>query len=64
MTIIVKQQRSLGALLMERGLLSRPQLDVALEEQARTSEKLGRVLVRLGYVREKDILLVLQSTLR
>jgi purine-binding chemotaxis protein CheW len=58
---IVKQQRSLGALLVERGLLSRPQLELALEEQKKSGEKLGRVLVRMNFVREKDILAVLQG---
>lgn len=58
----VRQQfRSLGALLMERGLLTQAQLESALEEQKRSGEKLGRILVSRGWVREKDILTVLQG---
>ena len=58
----VRQQfRSLGALLLERGLLTHAQLDQALDEQKRTGEKLGRILTARGWVREKDILTVLQG---
>ncbi|HTB33625.1 MAG TPA: chemotaxis protein CheW, partial [bacterium] len=58
----VRQQfRSLGALLMERGLLTPAQLDAALDEQKRSGEKLGRILVSRGWVRDKDILTVLQG---
>ena len=58
----VRQQfRSLGALLMERGLLTAAQLDAALDEQKRSGEKLGRILVSRGWVRDKDILSVLQG---
>ena len=58
----VRQQfRSLGALLMERGLLTPAQLNQALEEQKRSGEKLGRILVSRGWVRDKDILTVLQG---
>jgi purine-binding chemotaxis protein CheW len=56
-----QQFRSLGALLMERGLLTPVQLDAALEEQKRSGEKLGRILVSKGWVRDKDILSVLQG---
>jgi purine-binding chemotaxis protein CheW len=61
MSGILKQQRSLGTLLVERGLLTRAQLGLALEEQKRNGEKLGKVLVRLGYVRERDILTVMEG---
>src|SRR5262245_47917907 len=58
----VRQQfKSLGALLMERGLLAQAQLDAALDEQKRSGEKLGRILVSRGWVREKDIITVLQG---
>jgi purine-binding chemotaxis protein CheW len=58
----VRQQfRSLGALLMERGLLTHAQLEQALDEQKRSGEKLGRILTSRGWVREKDILTVLQG---
>ncbi len=56
-----QQFRSLGALLMERGLLTPVQLDAALEEQKRSGDKLGRILVSKGWVRDRDILSVLQG---
>lgn len=56
-----QQFRSLGALLMERGLLTQGQLDTALDEQKRSGEKLGRILVNRGWVRDRDILTVLQG---
>jgi purine-binding chemotaxis protein CheW len=46
---------------MERGLLTHAQLEQALDEQKRTGEKLGRILTSRGWVREKDILTVLQG---
>ncbi len=58
---IARQQRSLGTLLIERGMLTRPQLEAALDEQKKTGEKLGRVLVRLNFVRERDIIMVMQG---
>jgi purine-binding chemotaxis protein CheW len=58
---ILKQKRSLGALLMERGLLSRVKLDAALDEQKKSGEKLGKILVRLGMVKERDILMVMEG---
>lgn len=61
MAAVRQQFRSLGALLMERGLLSQAQLDSALEEQKRSGEKLGRILVARGWVRDRDILTVLQG---
>jgi hypothetical protein len=42
----------LGGLLVERGLLSPVQLELALTEQRRTGLRLGEVLVSLGYVSE------------
>jgi purine-binding chemotaxis protein CheW len=61
MTQVRQQFRNLGALLMEKGLLTQSQLDSALDEQKRTGEKLGRILVTRGWVRDKDILSVLQG---
>jgi purine-binding chemotaxis protein CheW len=61
MSGILKQQRSLGTLLVERGLLRPAQLDLALQEQKRGGEKLGRLLVRMGFVRQKDILAVMEG---
>jgi hypothetical protein len=40
----------LGELLVERGLLSQRQLELALQEQNRTGRRLGEVLVSFGFV--------------
>ncbi len=45
----------LGEFLLARGLISEEQLSRALELQARSGEKLGRILLALGYVRRKDL---------
>jgi type IV pilus assembly protein PilB len=53
----------LGDLLVEAGMLTPEQLEKALREQKRSGERLGKVLTRLGYVSEKDILEVLEFQL-
>lgn len=45
----------LGELLVERGLLSALQLELALKEQQRTGRRLGEVLVGLGFVSEQAL---------
>lgn len=46
----------LGDLLVERGLLTPEKLAAALHEQKVTSAKLGKILVRNGFVRQRDVL--------
>ncbi|MBL8764003.1 MAG: Flp pilus assembly complex ATPase component TadA [Phycisphaerae bacterium] len=50
---------SLGALLVDRGVLSHEQLALAQSEQASSGEGLPRVLARLGLVRQTDLLALL-----
>lgn len=45
----------LGELLVDRGLLSARQLELALVEQRRTGRRLGEVLVGLGFVSEQAL---------
>ncbi|MDR7442958.1 MAG: hypothetical protein QN153_12480, partial [Armatimonadota bacterium] len=45
----------LGALLLERGLITPEQLDAALAEQRRTGELLGRILVERGYLSKQAL---------
>jgi type IV pilus assembly protein PilB len=45
----------LGERLVEAGHLTKSQLDVALREQRRTGDLLGKVLVNLGFVTEEAI---------
>jgi adsorption protein B len=49
-------KRRLGDLLLENRLISALQLNEALSEQKRTGERLGRVLVRMGYLSEQEFL--------
>lgn len=58
-----KQEKSLGELLLQSGVILPEQLKQALAEQQRTAEPLGKTLVRLGYAREEEILRALQGLL-
>jgi len=59
-----KQNRKrLGDLLLEGGLISKEQLDEALEIQKKTGEKLGQVLLNQNYVTQQDIIKVLEFQL-
>ncbi|MGH7442734.1 MAG: chemotaxis protein CheW [bacterium] len=61
MSVLRQQFHSLGALLIEKGLLTQDRLDLALVEQKQSGEKLGRILVARGWVRDRDIHLVLNG---
>jgi type IV pilus assembly protein PilB len=50
-----KVSKPLGQRLVEAGLLTEPQLDLALREQKRDGGFLGEVLISLGFVTEEDI---------
>ncbi|WP_265443720.1 GspE/PulE family protein [Acetivibrio straminisolvens] len=57
-----KQRRKrLGDLLMEAGLISKEQLDKALELQKTTGKKLGVLLASEGIVAQEDIVRVLEG---
>jgi hypothetical protein len=51
--------KQLGQMLVERGLLTREQLDTALREHRTTPKSLGRSLIDLGYIHERDLVSVL-----
>lgn len=55
------QEKSLGELLRQAGKITSRQIQVALAEQRKSREPIGKVLVRLGFVEERDILQVLQG---
>lgn len=48
-------KKRLGEMLAEAGLVDQAQLEHGLEEQRRTGQLLGEVLIRLGYVSEEDV---------
>lgn len=53
----------LGDLLMEAGLITEGQLNLALQEQKHTGKKIGRVLVDMGLVPENKLLKTLSDHL-
>jgi len=60
---ISAHQRPLGNILVENGLITRQQLEEALRVQRQTGQRLGKVLIDLGYVTEDVILEVLEYQL-
>jgi len=57
------QEKSLGELERQAGKITSRQIQVALGEQKKTREPIGKVLVRLGFVQEQDILQVMEGML-
>ncbi|MGD0001789.1 MAG: type II secretion system protein GspE, partial [Bryobacteraceae bacterium] len=55
--------KKLGEILLERGLVTREDLDRALEIQRERGDKLGRILVDLGFIAQKDLLQALSDQL-
>ncbi len=53
----------LGDLLVESGLITEEQLDIALKEQKKLGRKLGNTLIELGMIDEDSILNLLSSQL-
>jgi len=51
-----KEKKPLGHILRDRGLITEDQLERALEEARKTGEDLGTVMVKLGFILEKDLL--------
>jgi len=55
--------RPLGELFVETGLITPPELEEALMEQADTNQRLGEVLVARGFVSEPELMTVLMDQL-
>src|SRR3990167_6636080 len=49
----MRKSLQIGELLIERGLVTREQLERALQEQKETKEPLGRILLKLGFVQNE-----------
>ena len=62
--LLATETRPLGQLLLERGLISEDDLKNALTLQQERRDKLGRILIDLGYVAERDVLAVLSDQLK
>jgi type II secretory ATPase GspE/PulE/Tfp pilus assembly ATPase PilB-like protein len=61
--IPARPQQRIGELLVQHGVVSPDQLRIALTEQKRRSEHLGKILVRLGFASESIIRDVLGGAL-
>jgi type IV pilus assembly protein PilB len=55
------EKKRLGEILLERGLISDAQLELALAQQRSSGEFLGAVMVRLLMIREEDLLTALSE---
>lgn len=56
----MKDKKLLGEYLIELGLITKEQLEKALEEQKKTGARLGQILIERGYVKPEDIGKVLE----
>jgi general secretion pathway protein E len=56
-------KKPIGQVFLERGLIDEEELRTALNLQADSKEKLGKILVDLGYVSERDCLAVVSEYL-
>jgi general secretion pathway protein E len=59
----LKSKKLIGQVFLERGLVDEEELRTALNLQAESREKLGKLLVDLGYISEKDCLAVVSEHL-
>ncbi len=62
--LIATDVRPIGQLLLERGIISEEDLNNALALQKERNDKLGRILIDLGYVAERDVISVLSEQLK
>jgi type IV pilus assembly protein PilB len=56
-------RKKLGEILREESLITETQLMSALAKQKETNERLGKILVNMGYVKEAAILRILEAKL-
>lgn len=57
--VVVKRRRGIGEILVEKKMITRDALEIALKEQEKTNEKLGEILIKLGYLDKGNMLDVL-----
>ena len=53
----------IGDILIEKGIITLRELNVALAEQRKTREPIGKILIRLGFVKEEEFLELLSQQL-
>src|SRR6266508_1233880 len=59
MVMTKRKPKQLGQILLEQGLITNEQLERALGEHRSTARSLGRTLIDLGYIRERDLVMAL-----
>ncbi len=60
----IQQKSRLGLLLINKGLITRPQLDQALRLQSQSEMRLGEVLIDQGWITEKQLNRALKNQTR
>jgi len=58
---VIRSQKKLGEILIDRGLITSGELKVAVQEQVRTKEFLGTILVKNRQIKEEDLLAALSE---
>ncbi len=53
---VFQQSLRLGEMLVEQGVITRDNLETALERQRESDKRIGQVLIELGYATEADVL--------
>jgi len=56
---IISKKQLLGQILLKRGMITKEQLQGALEYQKKEGGVIGETLIKLGYVTERDIVVAL-----
>lgn len=56
---IIAKKQLIGQILIKRGMISKEQLQHALDHQKKEGGVLGEILIKLGYVTERDIVVAL-----
>ena len=60
----IKRTILLGENLIQKGLISRRELDIGLKEHKKTGQFLGTSLIKLGFIKEEDLYPVLAEQLK
>src|SRR4030043_704693 len=56
------QRKRIGERLIDAGLITKEQLEIALEEQKKSGELIGAILYSLGFISRQDLLTVLSMS--
>lgn len=60
---MIRERKKLGEILLESGAISQVDLEKALEEQKRTGERLGTILIKRGILTDREIASVISKQL-